>query len=421
VAPAIQGARGDAQRWISVEGTRLTAGRKGRRVRQVFVVAELTLAVMLLAGAGLMVQSFVRLRRVDAGFDTSHMLTMRLSLPREKYKREQIAPFFEDLSTKLAEVGGVRVAAAATQFPPGTMFSSRIGLENERSAGDEAIRMADVSVVTTGFFTTMGYRLNTGRVLSTQDVEQSPRVVVINETAAKRFFPNTSALGRRLRFGDETSKEWVEVVGVVADVRNHGLDAPTSPEVFVPVRQAGTGWNNQLFLVIRTAGDPLATLPAVRAAIASVDPDQPAYLIASLDDAFAASMAQRRIAMLLLTIFAGVALMLAAIGVYGIMSYMVSERTHEIGIRVALGAPRGQIVGMVIRQTAALVTLGIALGLAGALALGRAVSGLVFGVRASDPPTLAIVALVLGVAALLASYLPARRAATVSPLQAMRG
>ncbi|HVE78927.1 MAG TPA: ABC transporter permease [Gemmatimonadaceae bacterium] len=420
VAPAVQGARTDGSHWLAAEGQRHTIGGRGRRLRHALVVAELALALVLLAGAGLLGRSFARLRGIDPGFDTRNVLTMRLSLPREKYAERAVGPFFEELAVRLVALPGVRGAAASTQFAPGNGFTTRVGLEGDRGSGSEAVRTTDITNVTTGFFRALGYALKGGRDFGAQDSESSPPVVVLNETAARRFFPGQSAIGRRVRIGEEPAARWAEVVGVVGDVRNRGLDAATAPELFVPVRQQAAGFNNQLFLLVRTAGAPASALPAVRRTIATLDPDQPVYMIRSLEGAFGESISERRLAMLLLAIFAGLALALASIGVYGIMSYMVSERTHEIGIRMALGARRGDVLGMVLRQSAALAVVGLALGMAGALALSRALSSLVFGISATDPGTLAGVAvLLLGVTA-LAALLPARRASRVSPAEAMR-
>jgi putative ABC transport system permease protein len=420
VAPAVQGARAKGGASLAAEGVRLTVSAAGRRLRHLFVVVELALALMLLAGAGLLIRSFARLQGVDAGFDARRVLTMRLSLPREKYRNDAVAPFFEQLATRVEGLPGVRAAGAGTQFPPGNMFTTRVGLEGDRATSGEMIRTADVTNTTTGFFRAMGYALKAGRDFGSGDVLNAPLVAVVNETAARRFFPGQSAVGRRIRLGDDASTPWTEIVGVVGDVRNHGLDAPTAPEVFVPVSQQVAGWNNQLFLLVRATGDPAALLPAVRKAVAAIDADQPVYLIATLEQAFARSVSQRRIAMVLVTIFAGVALVLAAVGIYGIMSYMVNERTHEIGIRMALGARRADVVMMVVRETLRLVAIGLVLGLGGALALGRAMSSLVFGIGTSDPATLAAVALVLGIVAVIASLIPARRATGVAPVEALR-
>jgi putative ABC transport system permease protein len=420
VAPAVQGARGHAAGWLASEGQRHTVGKRGRRLRHAFVVVELALALVLLAGAGLLARSFARLQGVDPGFDTRGVLTMRLSLPREKYEDREVGAFFEELAARLVALPGVRGAGAATQFPPGNVFTTRVGLEGDRGGTSEAVRTADVTNATTGFFRTMGYALKAGRDFGPGDTELAPPVVALNETAARRFFPGRSAVGQRVRMGEEPDAPWAEVIAVVGDVRNHGLDVATAPELFVPVRQQAAGFNNQLFLLVRTAGDPAALLPAVRRTIATLDPDQPVYMIRTLESAFAESVSQRRIAMLLIAIFAGVALVLASIGVYGIMSYMVSERTHEIGIRMALGARHGDVLRMVLRQSVALAALGLALGLVGAVALSRVLASLLFGISTTDPGTLlGVTALLLGVAA-LAALVPARRASRVSPVEAMR-
>jgi putative ABC transport system permease protein len=245
-------------------------------------------------------------------------------------------------------------------------------------------------------------------------------VVAINGTAARRFFPGRSAIGQRVKLGEEVDAGWAEVVAVVGDARNHGLNVPAEPEVFVPVRQQRTGWNNQLFLLVRASGEPAALLPAVRRAIAGLDPEQPVYLVRTMDTALAESMSRQRISMILLGIFAVVALALASVGVYGIMSYTVAERTHEIGIRMSLGAAGGDVLRMVLRQSMLLATVGLGLGLAGALAVSRVLRGLVFGISATDPATLGGVALLLLAVATAAALVPAWRASRVSPVEAMR-
>jgi putative ABC transport system permease protein len=420
VAPAVQGTGGDASRSLAAEGQRHTIGARGRRLRHTLVAAELALALMLLAGAGLLGRSFVRLRGVDPGFDTRGVLTMRLSLPQEKYSQQAVAPFFEELSARLVALPGVRAAAASTQFPPRNNFTTRVSLEGDRGGASAAVRTADITNATTGYFRTLIYTLRAGRDFGAQDTETSPPVVVLNETAARRFFTGRSAVGQRIRIGEEPDARWAEVVGVVSDVRNRGLDAPPAPELFVPVRQQAAGWNNQLFLLVRATGSPESLLPAVRRTIATLDPDQPVYMIQTLESALVDSISQRRIALVLIAIFAGVALALASIGVYGIMSYMVHERTHEIGIRMALGAAGGDVLRMVLRQSVALAAAGLALGLAGTLALSRALSSLMFGISATDPGTLTGVTLLLLCVAALAALIPARRASRVSPLEAIR-
>jgi predicted permease len=391
----------------------------GRRLRNGFVVAEIALSLMLLVGAGVLLRSFSRLQRIDPGFDTRNVLTMRLSLPREQYKTDAVGVFFEEVSRRLAAEPGVRAAGATTQFPPGNVFTTRIAIEGQTQTGDQ-LPTVDVTDIAGDYFTSLGYSLKAGRLLATTDDEKAPPVAVVTEAAARRFFSGQAPVGRRIALGERTPPNWVEVVGVVGDVRNRGLTEAPAAEVFVPVRQQIAGWNNQLFLTIRTRSEPLAMLPTIRRVIASVDPQQPVYLIRTLDNAFSEAIAQRRAAMLLITIFAGVALALAAVGIYGLMSYMVNERTHEIGIRMALGAAGGDVLRLVIRQTLVLVGIGATLGIAGALMLGKALTSLVFEVTPSDPATLVSVTVVLTLVALAATLVPGLRATRVTPLVALR-
>ena len=421
VAPALQGVRGGGREWLTGEGAagRLTTSAGGRRLRNAFVVAEIALSLMLLVGAGVLLRSFARLQGVDPGFDTRNVLTMRLSLPREQYKKDGVGVFFEEVSRRLATVPGVRGAGATTQFPPDNSFVTQIAVDGQSVSGDQ-LPTVDITNVAGDYFTSLGYKLKSGRFLATTDDDKAPAVAVVNEAAARKYFGGGSAIGRRIALGESAPPRWVEVVGVVGDVRNRGLAEAPAPEVFVPVRQQLAGWNNQLFLAIRTQSDPLAMLPAVRRTIASVDPQQPMYMIRTMDAAFDNAVSQRRAAMLLITIFAGVALVLAAVGIYGLMSYMVNERTHEIGIRMALGAAGGDVLGLVVRQTVRLVAIGAVLGIAGALALGRALTSLVFEVRPNDPTTLTVVTVLLMLVALAATLVPAMRATRVTPLVALR-
>ena len=422
VAPALQGVRGGGREWLTGEGAagRLTMSAGGRRLRSAFVVAEIALSLVLLVGAGVLLRSFARLQAVDPGLDTRNVLTMRISLPREQYANTEVGTFFDEVSRRLAATPGVRAAGAATQFPPGNVFTTVIALEAQVAAGGDQLPTVDITNVAGDYFSVLGYSLKAGRLITTADHATAPLVAVVTESAARRYLGVGNPIGKRIALGRRTPPRWVEVVGVVGDVRNRGLAAPPAPEVFVPVHQEQAGWNNQLFLTIRTQGDPLAMLPAVRRTIASVDAQQPLYAIRTLDAAFAEAVSQRRSAMQLITIFAAVALVLAAVGIYGLMSHMVNERTHEIGIRMALGAAGGDVLRLVMRQTMALVAIGAVLGLAGALALGRALSGLAFGVTPSDPATLSVVTALLAAVALAATLVPARRATRVTPLVALR-
>ncbi len=420
LAPAWRAVRGKQSDVLAPDSGRHTTGRHGRYLRHAFTVLEVALALILLAGAGVLVRGFARLQAIDPGFDRENVLTMRLSLPRERYDRARVAAFFEDLATRLEGVPGVTRAAAGTQYAPANGFTAAVEVEGETRTTND-VREIDVSNVTERFFATLGYTMLRGRGFSATDHETAPRVAVLNERAARRFFGTGEVLGRRIRLGEGEDRQWIEVVGIARDVRNRGLDTDPAPEVFIPVRQMDAAWNNQLFLLVKTAGAPELLLPSIRATIATMDADQPVYAIRTIEEAFAASNAQRRAAAVLLSVLSGVALVLAAIGIYGLLSYLVSERTQEFGIRLALGAEARDVVGMVVRQTAAVLGVGAVLGLAGALALGRGLTRLAYGVAPGDPVTLLMVTgLLLGVG-LVASLLPARRATRVDPVVALRG
>jgi len=419
LAPALQLAGPRAARLFGQAPGRATLGRAARRFREGFLAVQVALAVVLLSGAGLLVRSFGELQRVDVGFNPAQVLTMRLSLPREKYAWERIVPTIEDLVSRIESVPGVRAAAASTQFPPGNGFSAPLALPGEQESLS-ASRTVDVTNASPGYFTAMGYQLQQGRLPAVTDNEQAPRVAVINETAARRYFAGRSALGERIILGDTADQATVEVVGVVRDVRNRGLDAPTAPEVFIPARQQQVRANNQFWLLVRTAGAPLAALGGVRDAIHAFDPDQPVYAIGTVEQAFGDALLQRRAALWFLFTFAAIALLLACVGIHALVNYSVSERTREIGIRMALGAVAGDVRRLVLRQTLVVVGIGVTLGLAMSLAAGGALRALVFGVSPTDPVTLAIVAALLPIVGLLAAAAPAWRATHVDPVQALR-
>ncbi|HKP28390.1 MAG TPA: ABC transporter permease [Gemmatimonadales bacterium] len=419
LTPAWRAVRGTQSDVLTPDTGRATTSRQGRSLRHGFTVMEVALALVLLAGAGVLVRGFARLQAIDPGFDRERILTMRLSLPRERYDRAKVASFFEDLATRLEGVPGVERAAAGTQFPPDNGFTAPVEVEGESRAAND-VREVDVTNVTERYFATLGYTLVRGRAFTSTDHETAPRVAVLNERAAKRLFGSADPVGHRIRLGEGDERQWIEIVGVAKDVRNRGLDVDPAPEVFVPVRQMEAEWNNQLFLLVKTAGRPELMLPMIRNTIVTMDADQPAYLIRTVDEAFAASSEQRRTAAVLLGALSAVALLLAAIGIYGLLSYLVSERTQEFGIRLALGAEGRDVVSMVLRQTAIVLGIGTLLGIAGALALGRGLARLAYGIQPGDPLTLAAVSVVLLVVGLLATLLPARRATRVDPVVALR-
>ncbi len=400
-------------------GTRTTLGRTGRRVRAGFLALQVALSVILLVGAGLLWRSFSRLQAVDLGFDARSVLTARLSLARETYRMDQVGPFFEQLTERLRAIPGVKNASASTQYPPNNVFQSNLQLLGE-APELSAARMVDVTNATAAFFPTIGYRLQAGRLFGSSDTENAPLVAVINETAARRYFPGRSPVGERIVLGRGETPTQVEIIGVVADVRNRGLEVNPAPEVFIPVRQQREAMNNQLFIQVRAAGEPSALLAAIRQATKEFDPDQPLYAISTIERDLGNALLQRRAAMFLIGVFALIALVLASVGIYGLVSHSVQERVREIGIRMALGADGKAIVRLVMRQLLTVVGVGSALGLAGSIALSGSIRSLVYGISATDPMTLVGVILLLIAVAVAAAALPAIRAARVHPVTAVR-
>ena len=367
----------------------------------------------------MLVRSFLKLQTLDPGFDTGQMLTMRLTLPPAKYPGSAAGVFFAELVDRLERLPGVREAAAASQFPPRGFSRTQFVVEGMEGDRDERLPNAFLTIVSPGYFEALGVRLRQGRLFTDRDVDGAPEVAIINEAAARRFFGGDAAVGRRFRVGTSPEASAIEVVGVVASTRNRGLEAPADPEIFANLDQLPGRWN-QLFLLVRTEGDPRAILSAVRAEVAALDPEQPIYAIMTVDEAFALANAPRRLATLFIAAFAGFALLLAVAGVYSVVSYGVHQRTQEIGLRMTLGASGQSVRRMIVGQAMVPVAVGAGVGLAGAVALGRVMSGLLFEVGAGDPLTLGAVILTLLASAALASYLPARRASALDPASALR-
>jgi putative ABC transport system permease protein len=418
VAPALQATRADPHETLKADG-RGSSGRAGSRVRGVLVVAEIALSVVLLLGAGLLLRSFLNAYAVDAGFDPRGVLTMRLTLPREKYPGEAAGAFFDRLVERLSAVPGVRSVAAASQYPPLAAFDIEFALDTARETAPGTIPTALITVTTPSLFEALRVPMRSGRTFSAADRLDSPPVVIVNQAFAARYLPGVEPIGQRLALGDSRDRaKWAAIVGVVADYRNDGPMRPVRPEIYMPVRQQ-TAWN-QLFVLVRGDGPPGALLPAVREAVRSLDPEQPVYAIQSLEQAVAHSSFQQRVAALLLSIFAAVALVMAAVGIFGVMSYSVSARTPEIGVRLAIGAQRRDVVWLVIGHVLRLAGAGLAIGVALLLAGRQAVAGLLFGVEAADATTIGVVTIVLALVALLAAWVPAARAARVDPIRALR-
>jgi predicted permease len=419
VLPALQATRTDPQESLKADA-RSGGGRAGARLRQALIVAEVALSVMLLLGAGLMMRSFLKLQAVDLGFPTKGMLTMRLTLPQQKYPSgEAITAFFEELARRVGEVPGVAASAMVSQFPPLEAFSSQIEIDGGHATGT-MLPTANTTIASRDYFRALGVPTLKGRTFNAEDTPTAPRRVVVNQAFVTRHLDGRDPVGARVRIaGRGAAGPWAEIIGVVGDARNSGAATPVRPEVFIPMEQGRDAWN-QLFLLVRSDRDAASLIASVRAAVVSIDPEQPVYMIQTMDEAVAMSSFQQRISAMLLSVFAGVALVLAAIGIYGVMSYSVSARTQEIGVRMAIGAERVDVIRLVLLQVARMALVGLLIGVGVLLAAGKALSKMLFDVQPADPATIAIVTVTLGTVALIAGWIPAWRASRVNPIQALR-
>ncbi|HEX7089993.1 MAG TPA: ABC transporter permease [Longimicrobiales bacterium] len=396
------------------EGGRGTS-RSGGRVRSGLVVAEMALAVMLLTGAGLLIRSFIELTRVETGFEPERAASFRITLQGDAYATgEQIRGRVDALLERIGALPGVSAVAASTTLPLtgiGSIFN--FAVEGAPPPPPNVNAEIAIASVTPGYFRTIGAPLVRGRDFTAADGPDAAPVALINEAAAKRWFPGEDPIGRRVQVGNSVR----EIVGIVGDVLQRAPGQPAAPQLFMPYAQFTT---SRVRIVVRTAGDPLAVAPAIRAEVRALDPDLPLTDFTPLEELVSASVARPRFYTTLLTLFASVALALAATGIFGVMSYAVAQRTREISIRIALGARAGDVLRMIVGRALALAAAGVALGIAGALALGRVLRSQLFGVTLLDPVTLGAVVLVLGASAAAASYLPARRAAGLEPASALR-
>jgi putative ABC transport system permease protein len=417
VIPALQAIRTDPHDALKTDG-RGGLSRVGSAVRHALVVAELALSVVLLLGAGLLMRSFLNIQRVDNGFDARGVLTMRLTLPRDKYPDEKAGAFFELLSERIAALPGVRAVAATSQFPPLSFGDSQFSIEGVKLE-QRTLPTAFLTVATPSYLDTLRVPLRAGRPFNADDRLDAPPVLMVNQAFVTRYLGGGDPLGQRVRLGAaDRQRPPATIVGVVADVRNNGTTAQVRPEIYMPVRQQ-TAWG-QLFVLVRTDSAPASILPAVRQTLAALDPEQPIYLIQTLEEALATASFSQRLSAILVAIFAGLALVLAAIGIYGVMSYAVTARTQEMGVRLAIGAQRLDVIGLVLGQVAKLSAIGLAIGIIVLLLAGSAIEGLLFGVRVWDPLTIGGVTIVLGTVALAAAWIPAARASRIDPIQALR-
>ena len=421
LAPALQAVRFNQIETLKEGGRDAATGGGGKRLRGLLVTAEVAISLVLLIGAGLLINSFLRLRNVDPGFRADNLLTMRIVLPKPRYEQfERRSAFYTDLVQRVQSLAGVRSAAVTTNLPLYRQGNSiSISIEGQPAPPPGQERIVVTRIISPGYFETMSIPLLRGRQVTEQDTETTPNVVVISETMARRYWPGEDAVGKRIAAGRVTSPEdWIQVVGVVKDVRQFELNAEPKPQMYLSYRQAG--FFEPRDLVVKTDVDPSSLAATVRKSVWEIDKDQPVSNIQTMEEILADSIARQRFSMLLLAIFAGVALVLAGVGIYGVMSYSVAQRTHEIGIRMALGAQTGAVLKLAVGYGMKLVIAGIVIGLIAAFALTRVMATLLFGVTATDPTTFTLISLLLVAVAALASYVPARRATRVNPIIALR-
>ncbi|MEO8500077.1 MAG: ABC transporter permease [Vicinamibacteria bacterium] len=400
----------------------LLAGRSGR-VRGGLVIGQMALAMMLLAGAGLLLRSFAQLQEVKPGFEASNALTFRIALPAQAYKDESLrVAFFDRLIERLSALPGAKTAAATLGLPlNGTQVNISFEVANRPELPPSQQPSMEMRAATPAYFKAMGIPLIRGRVFEPGDIAGAKPVVVLTQSAVTKYFPNEDPIGQRITLGwrrpQGQPNAGGEVVGVVGDVKTFGLAKAVVPEIYLPYGQLPV---SSMDVLVRTSVPPLSLGPAVESVVHELDPDIPVARLRTLEDVVSSSISQPRFYMLLLGLFAAIAVLLAALGIFGVMSYAVAQRTREIGIRMAIGAHPSRVMRMILRNAAVLIVSGVGLGLAGALALSRSLSGLLFNLSPTDPSTLAGVAVLLTGVALLASYLPARQATRVDPLLALR-
>ena len=424
LAPAWQVSKSDLNEGLKESGRSGSGGPRRHRIRALLVISEVALSLVLLIGAGLMIRSFARLLAVDPGFKADQVLTAFVSLPVSKYseRQEQVA-FFDRLLERLRNVPGVNAAGIVTNIPLYGGSSTGFEVDGRPEALPGQRPMTDYRLTSPDYFTAMGMRLVKGRAFSHHDNEAAPGVVIINETLAARYFAGEDPIGKRLNLSGEP-RDLREIVGVIADVRNYGVDAEVKPEVYVPFFQSAPEYlasqASAMTIVVRSAIDPTRFAAALREQVQALDKDQPVSAIRTMEQYLAESMLARRFSMLLLGAFAGLALVLAAVGIYGVIAYMVTQRTHEIGIRIALGARGGDILRLVFSNAIATTVVGVLIGLGAAFALTRLLQSLLYQVTATDPIVFATIPLLLFAVAAIATYLPARRAMKVNPITALR-
>jgi putative ABC transport system permease protein len=426
IIPALQISRTGAAGSLK-DGARGTAGRSG--ARRTLVVAQVSIAVVLLVGAGLLIKSFAKLMSVDSGFTTERVLTLGVALPEPRYPgRPEVTGYFERLLVGMRSLPGVQSAGAASGLPLAVASGDwSFDVEGRPLVNNKHSGAADWYVVTPGFFETLGIRIVRGRGPMPGDTAASQPVLIVNETTARTLFRSEDPIGKRVRFSRSRGFEqpWRTIVGIIADVRQRGLDSPARPEVFFPHAQfqhfSPNAQARAMNVVLKTPADPESLTAMVRDQVRRLDPDVPAAEIRTMDRIVTTSTRDRRLNVILVGAFGALALLLAIVGLYGVMAFQVTQRTREMGVRMALGASRRDVLGLVVRQGLGLVTAGLGAGLVAAAVLSRSIATLLFEVSPRDLSIFAAVSVILFLAGALASYLPARRATRVDPVVALRG
>ena len=424
LAPALQLSR--PRLASELTGTRSSAGPRRHLLRAALVASEVALSLTLLVCAGLLIRSFSRLQEVDPGFATDGVLTFRVALPEARYGEDhQILAFWDRLLERLGSLPGVQTAGAVSGLPlSGFLGTASYTLEDRQTADGEPSPHGSPRVASPGYFAAMGIPLLQGRLFTEADREEAPPVALIDQSVARRYWPDGgphgSPIGKRLAFffeGSDAEPRWREIVGIVGHVRNDTLGEESKGQIYMPLAQSP---DRSLAIAIRIAGDPAAVTDEVRREVLALDPQQPIYEVRPIAELVARSLAQARFSTSLFTLFAALAAVLAVVGIYGVIAYSVAQRTQEIGIRMALGADRERVVGLVVRQGALLAGIGLAAGLVLSLLATRLLGSLLYEVSATDPLTFAAVPVLLAAVALAASWLPARRATRVDPVRALR-
>jgi putative ABC transport system permease protein len=420
LAPAMQAAKINLNETLK-EGGKGTVAPSRPRLRSALVIAEIALALVLLVGAGLLINSFLRLSNVEAGFKTDNLLTVEVVPQQNKYDTvEKRTAFYTQVLERVGALAGVESAGVITNLPltfKGNNASFTV--EGLPEPPPDQVAIAATRLISPDYFRTMSIQLVSGRGFTRQDINDRAQVAIISETMARTYWPGEEAIGKRIKIGRYSSTNpWITIIGVAANVRQFELETETRPQLYLPYSQLD--FFEPRHLVVKTTGDPLSFVASAREAVWSVDRDQPVSNVSTMETIVSESLAGRRLTMLLLGIFAGLALLLAAVGIYGLISYAVTQRTHEIGIRMALGANSRNVLGMVVGDSIRMIAIGVGVGLAAAFFLTRFMRSLLFGVSETDPVTFAVIPALLAAVALAATYIPARRATRVDPMVALR-